>query len=1352
MREVSAVGQSVWHLVSIRRAGDSVTELSESDSAKIRSKKTQGTGLDKDPSPDGDQFTVDDSYGRYRIVRQLGRGGFGQVLLANDPILDRPVAIKVPKHFQQLRPEVRSRFIEEGRSLAKLSHPAVVSVFDVGVSGQGQPFVVMEYVDGQSLSQRIKSQRLSLAESLEILFQVADGLKAMHQAQVVHRDLKPGNIVLDSEGRARIIDFGLALNDGIPLRQLGGIQEGTPAYMAPEQVRGLNHQLDGRTDIWSFGVTMYQMMTGRLPFGGRRTQDLGYRICSVDPLPLRQLNSAIPSELERICLRCLAKSMSNRYENVSDLLQELIAARQKLGAELTRERVVTTTATAYRSDGSQPHSDLRTPLTPLHGSTISNVMTHGLRAFTQRDADYFFELLPGQRDAQGMPETIVFWQQRLRAGANSPNQGFTVGLIYGPSGCGKTSFVCAGLLPRVKEEFEIIYLECDARHTESKLSRQLNQKIPELGSVELLEDKLRRLRLDTDLLHSKRLLLVMDQFEQWLRPPRQLQREALVEALRQLDGEKLSCLILVRDDYWMGITQLMRALDQRIQEGINAMAYPLFDRGHAEKVLTTFGQSMNRLPRDPALLTKSQRNFIGGAVKSFSRNGKVICVHLAMFAQMMRDRVWEAPELRRMGGWKGIGGRYLEETFSDPEAPRAMRLYLPEVSAILERLLPAGKRDIKGSMVSETELKQASNMLGRDDDFEQVLEILLNSTRLITQVDGASDSDSNRERYYQLSHDFLASPISGWLEKQRLGSWRGRAHLRLIELSNQWSVNNDIRFLPAAVEWATIILGVPWRIRSHHAKFIAAATKRILARWAITSTILLAVALVAIGLIKQAQRQTGTARADQLVAARSADLGNVLAAIKPTYSSVRPRLDKLLSQDQLSSDWRIYLARIQNRDRTAESLDRLLDRIDLMPDEEIPVVIGTLTDLASTAATQLESLFSNAKDPKLRARLATILLFLGRDQFARQVLSLGPDPTVRTLFIKHFGACAGDLTSIMKFVRDADDFDLECGLCAAVGRMSQSRMTAEERASWVHVFRDVYLNSPAAGSHSTAQWALVHWGMELPPLAPQPNPPIDKDWWVIEVVPGHALTFVRVPIGKIVTGASLPESFRRKWKIEIQPDAPKQIASFWICTQEVTCGLFQVYADSLAPGEQAVHVNSDLDSSAPRNRRRPIYGVEYLSIIKFCNWLSRQTNRSECFAIEDRSASLIHTATGIRLPLRQEWEYACQARANTLFPFGGLDQLDSLVDYSWHLSPELDPQSPISEGGLKMPNAWGIFDMLGNANEWCADGPPNDEDARYLLGGHNMSALEHLFAGFPDFDLREVNFQFQGIRLVLPDE
>jgi hypothetical protein len=603
-----------------------------------------------------------------------------------------------------------------------------------------------------------------------------------------------------------------------------------------------------------------------------------------------------------------------------------------------------------------------------------------------------------------------------------------------------------------------------------------------------------------------------------------------------------------------------------------------------------------------------------------------------------------------------------------------------------------------------------------------------------------------------LSHDFLAGPIHEWLARQRLGSWRGRAHLRLIELSNQWALTEDARFLPSGGEWLAMNLGVPQRIRDQHARFFQAANRRIVARWSAAALVVLAIASVVFGLVNQGWRQLGESSADTLIAARSTQLSASLDTVGESYSWARPRLDALVADPDLPNPWRVHLARLANRDRIPESLESLAAAIDQVPDDEIPIVIQTLQPIREIAAGPLESRFAAATGPLQQARLAIMLLFLQRPDAARQVLGTDADPTQRTLFIKHFGDCAGELDTIADFLPAEDSPDFESGLILAVGRIRREQLPTAQVERWLSVFRQVFVESPAAGSHSAAQWAIGHWGGQLPFIEPQPNPPIDKDWWVVEPVPGHQLTMVRIPAGQIVTGASLPEWFRDYWKITVSPEKPERLDSFWICATEASCGLFNEFLAARPPGSPPIQMSRKLDIHHPSNRNSPVLGLQMSAMAEFCNWLSNRLRRDDAFMVDGRLVDLVPSSDGFRLPLRLEWEYACLCNATTLFPVGGMDQIEALHDYSWYMSPELDGTSPVKTCGMKMPNAWGVFDMLGNASEWCADGPADDNNKpRYLLGGHNTSLLEQMYPGFPEYDILAQG-TFQGIRLVVADE
>lgn len=265
---------------------------------------------------------------RYQIQTLLGKGGFGYMFSAWDEVLERVVAIKLARKDRFDGTQGRTHFLEEARAAAKLKHPHIVTVFDSGTDAEGNPFVVFEFIGGESLAARIARQPLNREEVVSVMSAVADAVHVAHKAGLVHRDLKPGNILLDRHGRPHVTDFGLAVDENSQ-RQQAGLVAGSWSYMSPEQYRGETQYLDGRTDIWSLGVILYELLTGRRPFSGRDSEELGDQILHREAKPLRQIDDSIPVELEQICLKCLSKSVTSRYGSAADVAAALDSRRAR---------------------------------------------------------------------------------------------------------------------------------------------------------------------------------------------------------------------------------------------------------------------------------------------------------------------------------------------------------------------------------------------------------------------------------------------------------------------------------------------------------------------------------------------------------------------------------------------------------------------------------------------------------------------------------------------------------------------------------------------------------------------------------------------------------------------------------------------------------------------------------------------------------------------------------------------------------------------------------------------------------------------------------------------------------------
>jgi formylglycine-generating enzyme required for sulfatase activity len=435
----------------------------------------------------------------------------------------------------------------------------------------------------------------------------------------------------------------------------------------------------------------------------------------------------------------------------------------------------------------------------------------GLRSFDAADRDFFLELLPGPLDREGLPESLRFW--KTRAEETDADRTFAVGLLYGPSGCGKSSLVKAGLLPRLADHVAAVYVEAAGEGTEARLLRGLRRRVPGLPADRELVDSVAALRRGEGLEAGKKVLIVLDQFEQWLHARRGEENSELVRALRQCDGGRVQCLLLVRDDFWMAATRILQELEFRLVEGENSAAVDLFDARHAKKVLAKFGRAYGALPGRPGELTGEHDRFLDKAVKGLTQDGKVIPVRLALFAEMVKGKEWTPATLRAVGGAEGVGVTFLEQAFSASTAPPGHRPHQKAAPKVLKALLPEQGTDIRGAMRSRGELLTASGYAGRPRAFDELLDILNRELRLVSPSDPErSDSDSpsvqsrTKESYYQLTHDYLVPSIREWLSRKQKETERGRAELRLADRAALWNSSPENRRLPSWWEWARIRL------------------------------------------------------------------------------------------------------------------------------------------------------------------------------------------------------------------------------------------------------------------------------------------------------------------------------------------------------------------------------------------------------------------------------------------------------------------------------------------------------------------------------------------------------------------
>lgn len=913
---------------------DHSSSLIESDAFDVISEHPSA-----EPRHDG-IGAMPDHVGRYRMLRVLGSGGYGIVYLAHDEQLERQVAVKLPhRRLVYLRSDAES-YRTEARTVAGLDHPNIVPVYDVGSTDEFPCFVVSKYIEGMELSRWIKLDPPSYADTAALVATIAEALHYAHQQGLVHRDIKPGNVLIDRNNQPHIVDFGLALHE--ENIGTGPRYAGTPAYMSPEQARGEGHRVDGRSDIFSLGGVLYEMLTGHKAFSGDTRSELSEQIISRDVRPLREYDERIPRELERICLKALSKRAIERFLTAKDFADDLhlfladpndrqsAIGRSSAATEPAGSESIASAVTMSFSSASETVHDSSTSAgsstSSSTGSAPIKIVPKGLRSFDEHDADFFLELLPGPRDRNGLPDSLRFWKTKIEE--TGADKTFAVGLIYGPSGCGKSSLVRAGLLPRLSPTIKPIYVEATAEQTESRLLQSLRKHFPAIDKGLDLKDSLAALRQGQGVVTGNKVLIVLDQFEQWLHANRdEIEQTDLVRAIRQCNGSGVQCIVMVRDDFWMAATSFMSALETPLVEAYNSAAVDLFLPRHARRILKAFGRAYGELPESTQGISKEQQAFVSQSVEGLSEDGKVVCVRLALFAEMVKGKPWTPATLKELGGIEGVGVAFLEETFSAKTAPPSHRYHQQAARAVLKALLPDSATDIKGQMRSREALLEASGYENRDKDFGELINILDSELRLITPTEESSvesletpvafkiadDGPSTLHSFYQLTHDYLVPSLKSWLNQKQRETRRGRAELLLDDRSESWRARPENRHLPTWWENANIRLLADKKTWTPSQRRMMKQAARVHGlRFAAIGVLTAMIVLVGVAIRRSGIHATNQTRAETLVesllTAEIAQVPAIVSELEKLSDWTQPLLAKEMAKTGDSTSAKLHLA------------------------------------------------------------------------------------------------------------------------------------------------------------------------------------------------------------------------------------------------------------------------------------------------------------------------------------------------------------------------------------------------------------------------------------------------------------
>lgn len=817
--------------------------------------------------------------GRYRIERFLGKGGFGTVYEAWDERLQRKVALKVPLPDLFDNPREITAFQSEAQTLARFDHPHILPVHDLGSEEGIDFYIVSKFIDGLDLGRAMQREPFPQAEAVRIVAGIASALEYAHRHGVIHLDVKPSNILLDENNNPFLCDFGISVKKEEV--QPNFAMAGTLAYMSPEQLRGEGHLMDGRSDIFSLGVVLYELLTGRVPSDAGQTTKMVNYLAKFEFDPPSAIRRDIPDGLERICLKALSPVIGDRYQRASEMARDLIDV---LDFELVSE-------VSWTQEPRSPEAgSTRGPTRYVIPTRTPKLLPKGLLPFDRADHLAFLSLLPGPKDSEGLPESVRFWKHRILGTEGATT--LRVGLIHGCSGSGKSSLVRAGILPRLRDDLIPIYVDATQGMTSELMGEKFREHCPDIPPDATLKTILQMVRLEGT--GKQRFLIVIDQLEQCFNREGDSEAE-LVAALRQCDGKRVQALLVVRDEFWAEAARFMDYLEQPIRMGENCRGIEPFSKKHAASVMFQFGHALEKFPENQSELSEQQRAFIDLILEELAQSDQLQPVHLTLAVEMLREREWTEEELQETGGLAGLGHRYLRSLFTSHESHPGHRELAKPVASVLDCLTPADGGKVRGpyKTIDEITAWVPQELQPKLDD---AITLLRDELKLIVPGPiSVEDASPGQVASYQLTHDCLVPAVREWLASEEEGSVTGRARQRLKEVARQWRDFHDTRRLPTLLEFAEMV-----RLTDHRQWSPPEAEVMRVARWRLLrkagGVALIACLVVGViwGVITAAQwqqnRLLANAAVQHLLTAQAAEVPEALNQVRRFPTFARPFL------------------------------------------------------------------------------------------------------------------------------------------------------------------------------------------------------------------------------------------------------------------------------------------------------------------------------------------------------------------------------------------------------------------------------------------------------------------------------